>query len=61
VVIAAHLTQSANATTALWSIIYFWARAVHYAVYVPGVAYARTLCFAVGWLATMMIFLQIVT
>ena len=61
VVIVAHLTQSANATTALWAIIYFWARAVHFIVYTAGVPFVRTLSFAVGWLAIMVIFLAIIT
>jgi uncharacterized MAPEG superfamily protein len=60
VIIVAHLTQSANATTALWSTVYFWARLAHYVVYVAGIPFARTLCFAIGWLAIMIIFLQIV-
>ncbi len=61
VVLVAQLAGAANATTALWAIIYFWARVVHYAGYITLVPFVRTLAFAVGWLATMMIFLQIVT
>lgn len=61
VVLVAALTQTANATTALWSTIYFWARVIHYAGYASGVPFVRTLSFAVGWLAIMIIFLQIVT
>jgi uncharacterized MAPEG superfamily protein len=60
VVLVANVTQTANATTALWLIIYFWARVAHYAGYVSGVPYVRTLSFAVGWLAILIIFLQIV-
>ena len=60
VVIVAHLAQAANGTTALWSIIYFWARMVHYAGYTAGLPFVRTLSFAVGWLAIMIIFLQVV-
>ena len=61
VVLVAHLAQAANETTALWSTIYFWARMVHYVGYSAGVPFVRTLSFAVGWLAIMVIFLQIVT
>jgi uncharacterized MAPEG superfamily protein len=60
VVVVAHLTQTANGTTALWSIIYFWARVVHYFGYMSGAPFVRTLSFAVGWLAIMIIFLQVV-
>jgi uncharacterized MAPEG superfamily protein len=41
--------------------IYFWARVIHYAGYTSGVPFVRTLSFVVGWLAIMIIFLQIVT
>ncbi len=61
VVIVAHLTQAANATTALWAVVYFWARLVHYIGYTAGVPFVRTLSFAVGWLAIMAIGLQIIT
>jgi len=61
VVIVAQLVGAANGTTALWAVIYFWARVVHYVGYATGVPFVRTLSFAVGWLAIMIIFLQIVT
>ena len=61
VVLVANLAQAANATTALWATIYLWARVIHYAGFVAGIPFVRTLSFAVGWLATMVIFLQIVT
>lgn len=61
VVLVAHLAGAANGTTALWSIIYFWARAIHYAGQISGLPFVRTLFFAVGWLAIMIIFLQIIT
>jgi len=60
VVLVAHLTAAANATTALWATIYLWARVIHYLGYTAGVPFVRTLSFAVGWLAIMIIFLQIV-
>ena len=60
VVVVAHLAAAANATTALWATIYLWARVVHYAGYTAGVPFVRTLSFAVGWFAIMIIFWQIV-
>jgi uncharacterized MAPEG superfamily protein len=60
VVLVAHAAGAANATTATWSSIYLLARVLHYFAYISGIPYVRTLCFAVGWLATMVIFLQIV-
>ena len=60
IVLVAHLAGAANGTTALWAVIYFWARVVHYIGFTAGVPFVRTLTFAVGWLATMIIFLQII-
>lgn len=59
-VIVAQLTHTANASTATAAIIYFWARVAHYLLYVTGVPFGRTLSFAVGWLAMLWIFWQIV-
>lgn len=59
-VIVAQLTHSANASTAMAAIIYFWARVAHYLLYISGVPFGRTLSFAVGWLAMLWIFWQIV-
>jgi uncharacterized MAPEG superfamily protein len=61
VVLVAHLTQTANATTAMWATIYVWARVIHYVGYISAIPFVRTLSFAVGWLAIMIIFLQIVS
>jgi len=60
VVLVANLTATANATTALWATIYLWARVVHYLGYTAGIPFVRTLAVAVGWLATLIIFCQIV-
>lgn len=38
-------------TTALACAVYFWARLVHYLVYTFKVPFVRTLAFAVGWVA----------
>ena len=61
VVLVAHVAGAANEATAAAAVVYFIARIVHYAVYVAGVPYVRTLSFAVGWLAILCIFWQIVT
>jgi len=61
VVIVAHLTQTANGTTAAASVIYFWARVAHYVGYISGLPFVRTLTFAIGWIATLVIFLVIVS
>ena len=61
VVLVAHLAGAASGTTAVWSIIYFWARLLHYAAHISGLPFVRTILFAIGWLAIMIIFLQIVT
>jgi uncharacterized MAPEG superfamily protein len=45
----------ANALTAQAATIYFAARVVHYLVYVAGVPVARTLAFAVGFAAQMVL------
>lgn len=60
VVLVAQATATANATTALWSTIYFWARVAHYLGYISGFPFVRTALFTVGWLATIIIFWQIV-
>lgn len=60
VVLVANLSATANATTALWATIYLWARVVHYLGYTAGIPFVRTLAFAGGWLATLIIFCQIV-
>jgi len=60
VVLVANLTATANATTAFWSTIYLWARLVHYLGYISGIPFVRTLSFAIGWLATLIIFTQII-
>jgi len=60
VVIVAHLAAAANATTALWASIYFWARVAHYFGYMSGLPFVRTTLFTVGWIAILVIFWQIV-
>lgn len=59
-VLVAHVTDTANATTAAAAAIFFWARIVHAVVYLLGVPYVRTLAFVVGVFAQLTIFWQIV-
>jgi uncharacterized MAPEG superfamily protein len=60
VVVAAHILGVSNEKTALWATIYLIARIVHYFGYLSKVPFVRTGAFAVGWLATIIIFLQVV-
>lgn len=60
-VLTAHVTQSTNEATAAASIAFFWARVAHYILYMAGIPFARTITFAIGWLALICIFYQIVT
>lgn len=47
-----------NETTVLASTVYFWARVVHYIVFVAGIPWLRTLAFFVSWLSTVVLILQ---
>jgi len=60
-VVVAHLTNSANETTAAATVVYFWARFAHYFLYMANVPFGRTVAYIVGWLAMACIFWQIVT
>ena len=59
-VLVAHVTGTANSTTAIAAAAFFWARVAHAVVFWLGVPYLRTLVFAVGVLAQLAIFIQIV-
>jgi uncharacterized MAPEG superfamily protein len=48
-VLIAHVTQKANAMTALWAALFFWMRLAHAVVYLLGVPYVRTLVFTAAW------------
>lgn len=49
-VLAVEITGARSDLTALAAQVYFWARLVHYVVYVMGLPVVRTLAFAVGFL-----------
>lgn len=59
-VIIAHMTTATNEATAAACITYFWARIAHYALYVWGVPFGRTVTFSIGWLAMLCIFWQVI-
>lgn len=60
-VLVAERVGAANDATAAAAVAYFLARLVHFPGYISGIPFVRTLSFAVGWLALICIFYQIVT
>lgn len=58
-VLVANAAGISNDTTAIACNLYFWARLVHLIVYTAGIPWLRTLSFAVGWVASVMLFLQL--
>jgi uncharacterized MAPEG superfamily protein len=58
-VLVAHVTQSANATTAWGAVIFFWARLVHAIVFIAGIPWARTFAFVVGIVGELLILSQL--
>lgn len=60
-VLVAHAAGVANSTTAMASVVYFWARVAHYLLYITGIPYVRTLTFTIGWIAMAVIFYVVVT
>lgn len=58
-VIVAHLTQRANAQTALGAAVFFWARVAYAIVYVAGVPWLRTGVWAVGVVGLLIILAQL--
>jgi uncharacterized MAPEG superfamily protein len=58
-VLIADVANVADATTALAACIYFWARLVHVLAYTFGLPWVRTLAFAGGFAAQVMVALQL--
>ncbi|SRR6056297_3630706 len=54
-VLIAHVLDISTPVTQAAVIIYFFARLVHFVVYTAGIPVARTLAYAAGWLATIVI------
>jgi uncharacterized MAPEG superfamily protein len=60
-VIVVHLAGKANATTAFWTMAFFWLRLAHAIVFLLGIPYLRTLIFTLGYVAVLGIFWQLVS
>jgi len=59
VVLVVHVAGAANETTATAALVYFWARVAHAIVMYLGWPYIRTVIFAIGFIATVVIGLQV--
>ena len=58
-VLALHLLGAGTGATAMAAKIYFFARLGHFIIYTFGVPYLRTISFAIGWFATLVIVLTV--
>lgn len=58
-VLVAHVTQRANAQTALGAAVYFWARLVYAVLYAVGVPWLRTGAWAVSVVGLVIILVQL--
>jgi len=58
-VLVAHVTGRANATTALGATIFFWARVAYAAVYIAGIVGLRTAVFFVAAFGELLILFQL--
>ncbi len=58
-VLTAHALGIQNAATAVAAAVFFWARLAHLVVYTLGIPVLRTLSFAVGWAAQVVLALAI--
>lgn len=54
-VVAAHLAGKADGVALTGCAVFVWARVAHAAVYIAGIAWVRTLCFAVSVVGLAMI------
>lgn len=59
-VLIAHVAGKADASTALGAQLFFWARVVHAAVYIAGVAWVRTAAYAVSVAGLALIFIAVI-
>lgn len=60
-VIVAHMAGVSNEMTAFWAMLFFFARLAHAVVFWIGIPYVRTIVFAVGLIAVLGIFYEIMT
>jgi len=58
-VLVAHVSGLANATTAMGAALFFYARLAYAAIYVIGVPWLRTIVWTVGVVGLLMILLQL--
>ncbi len=58
-VLVAHVSGKANATTALGAAMYFWARVVYAAIYMLGITWVRSLVFGVSMVGLVIILFQL--
>lgn len=58
-VLTAHVAGVSSGTTVVACTVYFWARVAYVIVYTLGIPWLRTIAFAVGWLATGAILLEL--
>ena len=58
-VLVAHATDRLNETTATASAVFFWARAAYLPAYLVTVPYLRSIVWGVGFIATLVIFFQV--
>ena len=59
-VLMAQITSKADAMTAFWAALFFWARVAHAIVFALGWPFVRTVAFTIGFIAVVGIFWEIV-
>ncbi len=59
-VLIAHVTGKADASTALGAQLFFWARLVHAVVYIAGLPWIRTAAYGVSLVGMAIIFIQVI-
>ena len=59
-VLIAHVTGRADATTAFCAAAFFWLRLVHAIVYCLAVPFIRTIVFTLGWVTLVVLFVHVV-
>ena len=58
-VLVAHLLNISTPATKMAVVVYFFARLIHFLVYLAGIPVARTLAFTAGWVAQIVILASI--
>jgi uncharacterized MAPEG superfamily protein len=58
-VLVAHALSISTAATVFACALYFWARLAHFVIYTLGIPVLRTLSFAAGWVAQVILVLAI--